>query len=592
MCWRKRRGLQLNIYRTGGGQLFKTSSISSTLNQGQIIKGQVAKLYPENKALIQLNNQTLIAKLEAPLVIGGKYHFQVQLKNNVLYLKVIGEKLKNQSKLDASVLLQHLGLKANQANRVFVQQLMREGVPFEQHQLASAIPLLHQHKNDEKVQDVLKELINRNLPITERLFQAFLSYKTSNQSELMWNLLNQLEQNGDDNPLYDHLRNTVAPALSEKEALVKHIMSDIGRNSQQFFQILKTSQLVDSNVDFNEWKSQWEVFSQSNKHSMPLPFRLDSGDMRELLETMSKNRGLLLEQAEPLLQNWGVKLQTAINRNESLNHNDFISFKKQLSTLIEMLNQNKEMKINNHPSSLHEAFRLLQTLSTDEVYKVIQSRLASIKHDHGFINMGPKDQLLQQFNQFFTVTGLDYEYRIHHQMEQEQTIKGLLLQLIANNDGSYHDHAAKLLHFMNGMQLNTVTEMDNFVHANFQIPGERLGLKSDLNLEMESRKTKDGEISPDFCRIYFYLELANLKETMIDMNIQQRNVTLTIYNNTESLKNQTLSLQPLLKSGLEKLNYHLTAISFKPIPSETNNDYPLKDKKLFQSSYQGVDYRI
>lgn len=378
-------------------------------------------------AQIQLKNQTVIAKLEIPLAIGDHYHFQVHLSNQVLYLKVIGKKLKNQSKLDIPALLKSLGVKDSEANRLFLQKLMVGGVPFEKTQLMQALKLLDTYKNNEQVQDVLKELIQRRLPLTDSIFKAIYSKNTESQSKLISNLINELQKQENFTDTYTMLRNFIKPG---------------------------------------------------------------------------------------------------------------------------------PMQSNN------------------------------------YFEAEPKELFLRHLHQFLANSGFDYEYTIRNQGDITQpSIKSYLLQMLSV-DGEHQIHAEKLLHYLNGMQLNTIHETDNFIQVNFNLPGEVLGLNEDLNLELKSKKSEKGTIDPNYCRIYFHLELEYLQETIIDMHIQQRNVTITVYNNVEGLKQETIPLQKRLKSGLEKLNYHLTNVLFKPIPFESNISSTALNKDYNISNFTGVDFRI
>src|SRR5690625_745094 len=108
-------------------------------------------------------------------------------------------------------------------------------------------------------------------------------------------------------------------------------------------------------------------------------------------------------------------------------------------------------------------------------------------------------------------------------------------------------------------------------------------MKEDIEIEFYSRKDKDAKIDPDYCRIAFYLELDQLKTTIIDMNVQNRLIHLTVYNN-EDISDQLKQYQPLLKSGLEKFSYHLSTISHKPL-SENNQRLHLKQEQK-QASLQ------
>src|SRR5699024_10124260 len=115
------------------------------------------------------------------------------------------------------------------------------------------------------------------------------------------------------------------------------------------------------------------------------------------------------------------------------------------------------------------------------------------------------------------------------------------------------------------LQLQSVYETSNFIQASLQIPGEKLALNSDLHFDIEGEKTENGMVNPNHCRILFYLDLKNLKETIIDMHIQKRTVAVTIFNDEEHLQVDSQFLQPMLKEGLSTLDYHLTTVTIKPL---------------------------
>lgn len=395
----------------------------SVLKQGQIVRGQVSKLFPNNMAKVQLSNQTLVARLEIPLTIGDHYHFQVQIANNLVYLKVIGNKLKNQPKSDISTLLKSLGVKNSEVNRNFMQKLLVENVPFDKLQFVSALDLLNSHKNLDGLERVLIDILKRQLPMSETVIQALHTVQTSQQSKLMGGLLSKLEEQ------------------------------------------------------------------------------------------------------------------------------------------------------NNFPHLISMLKELTSTHSND----VVESKV--------------KEQFLQHLQRFLTLTGINYEYQVRNQSVFIPSIKGYLLQMLSEK-GIQLSYAEKLLHYINGMQLNAMNETESFIYLNLNLPSEKFGFRKDIHLEFNSKKNSKGEIDPDHCRIHFYLELPQLKETMIDMNIQQRNVLLTIYNDTKDLKVKTVDLQKRLKIGLEKINYNLTSIMFRPIMSDDKESIANRYNNSNAIGLNGVDYRI
>jgi hypothetical protein len=71
------------------------------------------------------------------------------------------------------------------------------------------------------------------------------------------------------------------------------------------------------------------------------------------------------------------------------------------------------------------------------------------------------------------------------------------------------------------------------------------------------------------------------------MHVQNRNVTITVFNDHPKLRSLSSKLQPLLKKGLEEMNYYLSTVTFKPLNEERKQ---LHDANPF--GYQGVDYRV
>src|SRR5699024_1722723 len=117
---------------------FKGIQFPPSLQAGQIVQGHILKLYPNHKAEIQIGLHKLIAQLEASLTLDERYNFQVQTTDNVIYLKVLGDKLTKQANQNGMALLKQLGLKGNKHHAAFLQSLIAEGIPFDIVQLKQA----------------------------------------------------------------------------------------------------------------------------------------------------------------------------------------------------------------------------------------------------------------------------------------------------------------------------------------------------------------------------------------------------------------------------------------------------------------------
>lgn len=121
-----------------------------------------------------------------------------------------------------------------------------------------------------------------------------------------------------------------------------------------------------------------------------------------------------------------------------------------------------------------------------------------------------------------------------------------------------------------------------------QIPLQTENRTSEITIQWNGRKKKDGKIDPNYCRVLLYLDLENIGDTFVDLYIQNRIMSISISNEREDLKIIASPLIDFLKEKLSKMDYKLSAVSF---------EYPTKMKKgVFSSfestSYEGVDIRI
>ncbi len=82
---------------------------------------------------------------------------------------------------------------------------------------------------------------------------------------------------------------------------------------------------------------------------------------------------------------------------------------------------------------------------------------------------------------------------------------------------------------MNGMQLLS-GENGHQHQLIMQVPLDFFGKQMDATLQWNGRMKEDGKIDANFARVLFYLNMESLKETVIDMQVQNRIVTINVFN--------------------------------------------------------------
>ncbi|WP_100010975.1 hypothetical protein [Lentibacillus sediminis] len=577
----------MGVYEVSGNRLSSVQQTGLTLRPGQIIQGKILKLYPGNKAQIQLGAHKMTAQLEASLSAGNAYHFQVQSTGKMVHLSVLGESGRNKEREGINHLLKQLNLPMGKANAVFVEGLVRAGIPFDKQQLVRAFGFLGGTANKSAAQQILQQMVLHKYPMTQGVFQALSAVQTGSLTNHTQALLEQVDRQPGQQQLAGQLRSILGGGTSGDSAfLVQNIRQEAIQNNQTLFTILRAAGAIKSGIPFSQWKTAW----QSSAGQAPVQFSQASAISG--LEQLQASRPELQVEAKQFLQTWGGRIAESVRANAPLAEADFIQLKQHAATLTAQgAKQVAQAHLQNTSASIQQLMQMMETLGDDTSYARIAENLVNGSQSQLLPATALRQNLITHMNQILLFTGLSYEHQIaNDQLPSQLPVKAMLMQLLQQGDGGT-EQARNLLNFINGMQLQSVQETSHYIHASLQLPHEPLGLNEDLLLEFEGRKTEDGEISPDHCRILFYLDLQHVNKTVIDMHIQKRSVSVAVFNDNASSGHRFKELEQQLKSGLDSLNYQLGAVTFKPLTEEFKGETG-SSRKQAVFNYKGVDYRV
>lgn len=205
-----------------------------------------------------------------------------------------------------------------------------------------------------------------------------------------------------------------------------------------------------------------------------------------------------------------------------------------------------------------------------------------------------------QLKQLLSMFGLQYEKSVMSHFKQQlpitqirantEDIKPILLSLLKEDLPTQMKQLIQdTVHRLTGQQL-LMKQDDQMMQLLFQIPlPEQLG-NEDAILQFQS-KNKDGQIDTDFCRILFYLQLHKLKETVVDVQIQNRIVAVNVYNE-KHISNETLKpLIRLLEHQLESKGYQLSSVKWLNETKKQKRS-PIFNPYQQVHRYEGVDIKI
>lgn len=188
------------------------------------------------------------------------------------------------------------------------------------------------------------------------------------------------------------------------------------------------------------------------------------------------------------------------------------------------------------------------------------------------------------------------EFHVGKNMKELAVLKQLLID--AKIDASHlglREQLDQLIQRFHGQSLLQQQESGPALHVMTQIPFFLPNHQTDLTIQWQGKKQEDGKIDPSFCRILFYLQLPALNETLIDVNIQNRIMNITIRNDHTALGELVTLHSEGLKETLRAMDYRLTTVNVRPFEASGElKGIRASHVNLSQipTSYNGVDLKI
>ena len=236
--------------------------------------------------------------------------------------------------------------------------------------------------------------------------------------------------------------------------------------------------------------------------------------------------------------------------------------------------------------------------STSEVKSMVSAMKGTI--DNTSIPFTDHSTFAEHLKGLMRSIGFSYEHEVAQFLKQpegkellkNEELKPLLIDFLRENpSGSAKDVAEKMLHRITGLQL-LAQESGPVQQFVVQLPLSIFEKQTDVTIQWSGRKKENGQIDPSFCRVLFYLELENLHDTIVDMQVQNRILKITVMNENEYIKQLAEPYIMELKGNLKRMNYTLSTVEFTH-PNESSMDENKKSTSYLKSNhYLGVDVRI
>lgn len=149
------------------------------------------------------------------------------------------------------------------------------------------------------------------------------------------------------------------------------------------------------------------------------------------------------------------------------------------------------------------------------------------------------------------------------------TLKGLLLQLSSSDDApaAIREGAQQLVQQITGQQLLLTPDRSSmFAHMTLMLPLLNGDGQQTAAIHIQSRKGQRGELDATNCRLLFDLNMRSLGNTLVDVQVTERIVSLRIHNDFPAIGELLEQHRDEIKAGLEKIGYQFLSMKTLPYP--------------------------
>jgi hypothetical protein len=535
-------------------RLQQASTLS--IRPGQIINGKVQKIFPNNIAVVQLGAMRLHAQIEAAIELNERYWFEAKHdKNRELYLKVIDQKMVGHlaGKDSTGSLLGQFQLPETKLNGQLLQLLQSANLSFTKDQLTIGALWLTETNNPTSGLKAIEWMLQKELPFTNQTFKSLVAFlnpaSISSQLEDVKSMLNN-------------------PRIPSTDPVIqlKNYLSSILDGSTQ----INGKKAIELAID------QW-LSPKSSKQTQDAAFRI-----LQSLNVIPKS----------LTQEEVMSIFQKVDQRQVQSVESMLDKNSRTQIANEILKSLTTSQVNRLESNFNRLARSISIPTEDAtLIKQLINQAATSLHDG--------QEVKQLFKQMIQLLGLEHEKEISafikNSMETPEKLESLksLLLAVMNELGTNGKELEPLLNRITGLQILSQEVNGPLQQLYMQFPLSFGSKLSDVTLQWSGQKKDNGQIDPNFCRILFYLDLENINETVIDMQVQNRVINISIINDTDGLESSIAPNQTLLKEQLTALNYVLSSIKVNKSAEKEHLPQPFDAiNRLRKQRYQGVDIKI
>lgn len=159
----------------------------------------------------------------------------------------------------------------------------------------------------------------------------------------------------------------------------------------------------------------------------------------------------------------------------------------------------------------------------------------------------------------------------NEQLKPADSLKSVLMQLAQANDipPAMKESVQQAIQQITGQQLMLNSDKTSmFSHITMFVPLLNGNGEQTAAIHIQSRKGKRGEIDARNCRLVFDLRMSALGDTMVDVKVVDRIVSLHVHNDQPFLQELLESYRDEIAQGIAGIGYQFISLKYSPYPEK------------------------
>lgn len=594
------------------GEASSADSRAIELKVGQIVRGVILQVMENNEALVQINGVQVRAKLELPLQAGQSAMLQVQPQSGgaLIMLKQVEPGAVGLPEDTFKEWAKQLALPDQKWAAILVKDLRKEGVILNREvaqafqQAASAMP---EGGDAEQWMQAASAGFKRGLPMTGAAVGAMQQVMFGRSAhELLETLQQQLSSiaagsdGGTEAKPLPHAAARVLTLLTEGMELLRSASSEIAGET-----------LSASGAGSKEAAAAKQQNAQLTRTDLP---QGSAANLAAAEEGSGQQAMPQAAQAASSPPNWLGQMMKWMGVDHELQLAKAVTTDTQSSQPTPAL-QSASADAVVKPSAAspnHPALQMLPSVEAGgkEVPHTVISAHGSTGNEDDqqsikiqeFKNTAERAAAAVISTVADGIPGADSS-----SPAQQESLKSALLSLVSteNTPPAIKETAQQLIQQITGQQLLLTPERNNSVltHVTMFIPLNSSDGKQTASVHIQTRRGRKGELDSSNCRLLFNLSMNTLGDTMVDVNVMDKIVSLNLWNDHPVISMLAESSRSEIAGSLQQAGYQLLSLRTTPLPKageqrpegegEAAKSQQLPEMSAFSSNrYKGVDYRI